>query len=273
MDIRGYAASILIKAFSTQTNGSALKTDAQIAETKSADEEKAQRKIKSAKDVLARLIEAQKEQREEAKAAARKKVEQLKQRLQMLQQMFSGDPEKLAKAIAQVAKELKAAVKAYGGTDGGSASLTGTANTADTTVQTGVTKAAGEAVTLETGAAETGANPDEVPAEETPHAQTGSQNLTAEQRQAQEKQAEAREDSDFAKEARDLMRKIKALLEQAKADAKLDATQSEAENPQTTEAISEADKALKSLDSELSDLETSSNTTLFATGLVISLTV
>lgn len=188
----------------------------------------------------------------------------------MLQQMFSGDPEKLAKAIAQVAKELKAAVKAYGGTDGGSASLTDTATASG---QTTNTAAADEAVTLETGAAETGANPDEVPAEVPPHAQASSQNLTPEQRQAQEKQVEAREDSDFAKEVRDLMRKIKALLEQAKADAKLDATQSESENPETANAISDADKALKTLDSEVSDLETASNTKLFATGLVISLAV
>ncbi|CAL1689999.1 hypothetical protein MMB232_00119 [Brevundimonas subvibrioides] len=56
---------------------------------------------------------------EERKAQARKKVEQLKARLKMMQMSAAANP----KALAQIARELKAAIKAYGGAGGSTAGL------------------------------------------------------------------------------------------------------------------------------------------------------
>lgn len=71
-----------------------------------------------AKQTLDALLKADKKQRAEAKAEAKRKIEELKERLRMLEQVFRGSPEQMAKAAEQIAKELKAAVKAYGATGG-----------------------------------------------------------------------------------------------------------------------------------------------------------
>ena len=63
---------------------------------------------------------------EEQKAVAKKKNEQIKARLQMLQMAMIGDPKGAARMAAQLAKELGAAVKAYAAAGGSAAGLGGT---------------------------------------------------------------------------------------------------------------------------------------------------
>jgi len=60
---------------------------------------------------------------EEAKAAAKKKIEQIKARLQMLQMAMIGDPKGAARMAAALARELGAAVKEYAAAGGSTAGL------------------------------------------------------------------------------------------------------------------------------------------------------
>lgn len=60
---------------------------------------------------------------EEKKAAGKKKIEQIKARLQMLQMAMIGDPKGAARMAAQLAKELGAAVKAYAAAGGSTAGM------------------------------------------------------------------------------------------------------------------------------------------------------
>ncbi|PQZ76437.1 MULTISPECIES: hypothetical protein [unclassified Brevundimonas] len=62
---------------------------------------------------------------EEKKAAAKKKIEQIKARLQMLQMAMIGDPRGAARMAAALARELGAAVKAYAAAGGSTAGLGG----------------------------------------------------------------------------------------------------------------------------------------------------
>lgn len=48
-----------------------------------------------------------------AKTQAREQVRQIVERLKVLRKLFAGDPEAMARALAQVFKDLKAAVQAY----------------------------------------------------------------------------------------------------------------------------------------------------------------
>jgi hypothetical protein len=50
---------------------------------------------------------------DQAKAQARERVQQIVERLKILRKLFAGDPEAMARALAQVFKELKSAVQAY----------------------------------------------------------------------------------------------------------------------------------------------------------------
>lgn len=60
---------------------------------------------------------------EEKKAVAKKNIEQIKARLQMLQMAMIGDPRGAARVAAQLARELGAAVKAYAAAGGSTAGL------------------------------------------------------------------------------------------------------------------------------------------------------
>ncbi len=68
-----------------------------------------------ASQTLQTFVTSEKRQRDTTKAQAEKKVAELKERLRMLEQMFRGSPEQLAKAAAQIARELKAAVQGLQG--------------------------------------------------------------------------------------------------------------------------------------------------------------
>ena len=87
-----------------------------------------QRKAAKAKDALAALRtlgEQRSSVGEQRKAAARKKVEDLKARIRSLQMTAGGNPEAIAKIAAQLARELGAAVKAYAEAGGSAAGMGG----------------------------------------------------------------------------------------------------------------------------------------------------
>ncbi|RZJ17932.1 MAG: hypothetical protein EON91_07285 [Brevundimonas sp.] len=83
---------------------------------------------------------------EERKALARKKVDQLKARIRMLQMSASMDPKATARMAAQLARELGAAVKAYASAGGSTAELgLASAGAAPATGEAGAQGAQGDA--------------------------------------------------------------------------------------------------------------------------------
>lgn len=100
----------------------------------------AEAKVRDARAAMEALQQRRTKASDERKAAAKQKIEQLKARLQMLQSMAAADPKGTARLAAQLARELKAAVKEYsGGGAGGFGSIGGGA---DTAVQTPTSEAA-----------------------------------------------------------------------------------------------------------------------------------
>lgn len=92
---------------------------------------------------------------EERKAQARKKVEQLKARLKMMQMGAAANP----RALAQIARELKAAIKAYGGAGGSTAGLDAGAVPDTTSSQTSVTAGGAVSAAVVPGAEAGGESP------------------------------------------------------------------------------------------------------------------
>lgn len=87
---------------------------------------------------------------EEAKAAAKKKIEQIKARLQMLQMAMIGDPKGAARMAAALARELGAAVKEYAAAGGSAAGLGATSGASATgAIEASGAEAAPEAASVE----------------------------------------------------------------------------------------------------------------------------
>jgi len=86
-------------------------------------DEMAARKLQEAKDAVATLAAVRTKTSDDQKARAAQKVKELKARLQALKMIYAGDPRKLARAAAQIARELAGAVKSYVGAGGSAAEL------------------------------------------------------------------------------------------------------------------------------------------------------
>lgn len=80
-------------------------------------------KLEEARNALQALKQRPSQAAEERKAMARKKIDQLKARIRMLQMSAAMDPKGVAKLAAQLARELGAAVKAYASAGGSTAEL------------------------------------------------------------------------------------------------------------------------------------------------------
>lgn len=111
--------------------GSLLSAPASVkAEGTTAREERQQARadarLNDARAAVESLKQRTSKASEEQKAVAKKKIEQIKARLQMLQMAMIGDPKGAARMAAQLAKELGAAVKAYAAAGGSAAGLGGT---------------------------------------------------------------------------------------------------------------------------------------------------
>jgi len=188
---------------------------------------------------------------EERKAIAKKKAEELKARIQMLKMSMPANPEAAGKIIAQLARELGAIVKSYGGT-GSDAGLTSAATPAaggeataseaapTVTASEGVSDGAGTPVDTEANPdAASGATPQD-PYRAAMAAQAAS---SAEQVRKSES---AREDSEFATTVKQLLAELKAMKAKAEADAK-------AAGDPNTPGVADADKALDAVDAALGE--------------------
>lgn len=227
-----------------------------------------QRKADKAKDALATL-QTLREQRssasEERKAAARKKVEDLKARIRALQMTMGGDPEAVARVAAQLARELGAAVKAYGATGGSTAGVGGAsvsqagasgseASEGGTTDSQPVDAEAPvatdlEAVDVEDDVSDTGAANAKDPYRQV---------IERQQAQAAEqanRNADKEADGKFAADVKGLVAQLRAILQQAAEKARRQGDRTESPDQQAAQkAVDQVTKALGDLASPTSAL-------------------
>ena len=193
-----------------------------------AREAAAQRKLDQAREALTKLTAMRDEQKDSAKAVARKKVAELRARLKALKLLFANNPKALAREAARLARELGAAVKGYAAA-GGAAGEMSSASLTIPSDATGGAAAAGAAPGE--GAAEMGtAAQPEAPAsgedadKPLPNktGDTGAREADAYRQRLEQQRANGRgrgeqADAEFAREARDLARQIRALMQGLKA--------------------------------------------------------
>lgn len=160
---------------------------------------------------------------EEKKAAAKKKIEEIKARLQMLQMAMIGDPRGAARMAAALARELGAAVKAYAAAGGSTAGLGAPATAgAETTTDAVSGEASGEAQTAAPSAeAEASGRDDEaapVEGAEMKPANPYQQAIDASQARINEqarRSGERQADRDTMDEVKRLAAQIKAMAQRA----------------------------------------------------------
>ncbi len=115
-------------------------------------------KLEEARNALRSLSKPPNQAAEDRKAMARQKIEQLKARIRMLQMSAAMDPKGVAKLVAQLARELGAAVKAYASAGGSTADLgaipTAATPSADAAGADDAATATAEAATAEAATAE-----------------------------------------------------------------------------------------------------------------------
>lgn len=187
----------------------------------------AEAKIRDTRTAMEALNKRRSEASEERKALARQKIEQLKQRLQMVQSMASADPKGTARLAAQLARELGAAVKEYaaaGGTGAaGNGSVARTSAAAEASVDGEATAAAASAEPGSGAAASAAGTPETQKDGE--NGEDGGKPANPYQQAIDQQQAraaefsrrteQARADQEFLGEARKLAARIRAMVRNA----------------------------------------------------------
>lgn len=255
----------MVSVISTATIGPATDT-APTREQAAARRDQA--RLEQARSALqamkARGANRAKAARDERKALAKKKVDQLKALLKSMQ-MGGGSN---AKALAQVARELKAAVQAYGGAGGSTAGLGASTETA--TSATPAPDVEGPSV-LVSGEAEasTASGPPANGAEETTPADTdgdGSRDAaktaagdpyrrmaeasTARTAEAARRNADKEADREFLSSVRELAALLKSLARRAAQAAETDPTG----RADADAAVKAADAVVQSVEQAAADL-------------------
>ena len=195
---------------------------------------------------------------DERKALAKKRVDQLKQQIRMMQMSGSPNP----KALAQLARELKAAVKAYGGDGGSTAGLgagtpaeakssqpaTDEGNLAASAVGTDVaTKAASNKTPSDeppTGQADSEASKDGSPGAPVDPYRRLIEATPAQGAEAARRGADKDADREFLSDARELASIIKSLARRAAQEAKADPSRRN-DADEAVKASEAVDKAIK----------------------------
>jgi hypothetical protein len=196
---------------------------------------------------------------DQAKAQAKAKVQQILERLKILRKLYAFDPKRMAQALAQVFKELKAAVKAYakaGGDELGAASDAAGA----------VMGASAQPPSAPDGDAAGKEGREPAAVAPTPAAQSPSPDHALYDAVTGEVRKAIGEDGlDFVKSVRALSNDIAGLLETAR-------TQARAKRPEKslTDALDDADKSLASLRQEMAAVEQDIHAAAPEAGLRIS---
>lgn len=186
-----------------------LTNAAKLASAKPSDEAVTIRKSQTA---------LRKEMRDATRNQAKQTVDRLRKELKLVKSMLAGDPKQMARAIGRIAKELKAALADYAA----AAKENGESFTAAGMGFDAASAAAPTARPEEGAAASAEKTPgaDQAPTEKAPTDRA----LTAYGRPADDDRAqakdaaemEARGDLEFAREVRDLVRKLREALQESK---------------------------------------------------------
>jgi hypothetical protein len=199
---------------------------------------------------------------ETQKRQARAKVQQLIEWLKIVKKLYAQDPKGMAKALAQVFKDLKAAVKAFRDAGGQEMAMSGSA------VGAAMAGGASSAATPDDKTGEGDAAESDVPATEAQAAEA--QGLDPDMRQPDPAETEAKtagaslydavvgevrkaigEDGlEFLKEVRGLTNAITDLLSTARGQAAI-----RRQDKDMVKTFEEADKALKALHEEMDGME------------------
>lgn len=235
--------------------------------------QKLEEQRRSESEALKKMRTAVENAREAEKERARQKIEKIKQEIAMLMMMARINPKAVARRLAQLSKELAAAVKAYGGASTSSSALTGAAATGGGAAVASGGDAAGANAQAAASTADTasvsGAN--SIPT--TSQSEEGKNNSSQDSAQGQKEQAQTeekeklkaelmgiaekqaeqlsrtKEDREFMDEVRKVKGQLKALIELVKRQLELE------EKGEDNDDIKSAEKSLRDVDTELSNLQ------------------
>jgi hypothetical protein len=195
-----------------------------------------------------------------AKEQARVKLQQIRERMNILKKLFGANPKELARALKEVFKELKAAVKEYSDADKQEMGLSGDTVSGALTTPAPSDDASGD----EGSDAKTDAASGDPTAADAPAADKTSTDAEPIPDPAAKSGASLYDDTvravrdtigadglEFIKEVRALTQKIHEVLEAARGQARI-----HKQDKDTDEAFKQADEALGSLDKAMSDMET-----------------
>ena len=196
----------------------------------------AEARVRDARAAMEALQQRRTQASDERKAAAKQKIEQLKARLQMLQSMAAADPKGAARLAAQLARELKAAVKEYSAGGGAGFGSIGGADTAVQAPAPDAEPAAAASASTDAAAAQaptptppvtttSGSNAEAGVGEEGREGEEGGKSANPYQQAIDQQQAraaefsrrteQARADQEFLGEARKLAAQIRAMVRNA----------------------------------------------------------
>ncbi len=182
---------------------------------------------------------------ESSKAHIKEQIQGIIKRLTILKKLFAGNPKEMARALAQVFKELKGLVKAYKAAVekevGASASAVDGLMPADTAVPP----------TADSSDANAGATP-AAPQDDQPQAASGDDKTALYNQAVQQVQKQAGEDGlDFSKQLKDLVNEIEdKMLAPARTQRK-----AQKSDKATDDAFKDAEDSLKDLRKAMDDMD------------------
>jgi hypothetical protein len=222
---------------------------------------KAEEKRAVAENVAEAMSSSRMDAPERAKRDAKAKLIDIAKRIQLLKKLFAGNPKEMARALTQVFKELRAAVKAYKDAGGAELSMAGeAAKVAVANDDAPKTEAAPDADDARAAEGETPAPAETAPADgEKPPAdeqptQTPAQGSALYEAVVGKMRKSIGEDGlDFIKMVRQLVSGATGLRDMLEAAR----TQAKAKKPDkdTDEAFEDADKEMKALADDLSKMD------------------
>jgi hypothetical protein len=226
---------------------------------------KAEEKRAVAQNVAEALNSTRMEAPERAKRDAKARLIEIAKRLQLLKKLFAGNPKEMARALTQVFKELRAAVKAYKDAGGAELGLAGeaakgaVANDAALKTDDGAAKS-------EEGEAET----QERPPQEAEAQQPAAQGTAVYDAVVGKMRKSIGEDGlDFIRTVRQMVdgaNGIRAMLEAAHTQAK-----GKKPDKDTDEAFEDADKEMKALADDMAKMERDIRTAVPEAGMKLSM--
>ncbi len=187
---------------------------------------------------------------ERIKQQARAKVQSLIERLKILKKMFGANPKEMARAVTQLAKELKAAVKAYQAAGGKELQMAGDLAhpSAPRTNEAKPDEAQADEAQTKALAEEPAPEEDQRPPAEAAAAERGAAFYDAVETKMRE--SIGQDGLDFAKLVRTFAEAVKDVLNASRGQAMV-----KKPDKDTKEAFEDADEAFKDLGKALDDME------------------